>query len=182
MRERGAGLKREIKRVLVVDDEQNIGAMLSKYLRSSGYACESFTDPAKALGVLRRNDGRREGEVIKHPAVGGLVLRPVGFDLRPGRLLPLRQALGRLGMEIVAQALELRFRGDTGQAEVFGALAEPVAGRVLAFGVIVADAQMLAEILFGVANTVLRFGRKHDLSVRRQAGRRLAGSGGVGCG
>ena len=53
MRERGADLKREIKRVLVVDDEQNICAMLTKFLRSSGYSCESFTDPAKALEVLK---------------------------------------------------------------------------------------------------------------------------------
>jgi FixJ family two-component response regulator len=74
MRERVADLKREIKRVLVVDDEQNIGAMLSKYLRSSGYACESFTDPAKALGVLRRNDFDLVISDIKMAGIDGLQL------------------------------------------------------------------------------------------------------------
>jgi DNA-binding response OmpR family regulator len=48
--------KREIKRILVVDDERNICVMLTKSLRSSGYSCESATDPTKALEVLKRND------------------------------------------------------------------------------------------------------------------------------
>ncbi len=48
MREKGVDLKREVKKILVVDDEQNICVMLTKFLRSSVYSCESFTDPAKA--------------------------------------------------------------------------------------------------------------------------------------
>jgi DNA-binding response OmpR family regulator len=48
-------LKREIKKILVVDDEQNICALLTKFLRSSGYACESTSEPDKALDVLRRD-------------------------------------------------------------------------------------------------------------------------------
>jgi CheY-like chemotaxis protein len=56
MRKRGADLEKEIKRVLVVDDEQNICVVLTKFLRSSGYSCESATDPAKALEILKRND------------------------------------------------------------------------------------------------------------------------------
>ncbi len=48
-------MKREIERVLVVDDEQNICSMLTKFLRSSGYSCESFIDPTEALKVLRQN-------------------------------------------------------------------------------------------------------------------------------
>ena len=46
-------MKREIKKVLVVDDEQDICAMLARFLGSSGYSCESTSDPAKVLETLR---------------------------------------------------------------------------------------------------------------------------------
>jgi FixJ family two-component response regulator len=74
MRERGADLKGEIKKVLVVDDEQDIGAMLTKYLRSSGYACETFADPAKALEALGRNDFDLVISDIKMAGIDGLQL------------------------------------------------------------------------------------------------------------
>jgi DNA-binding NarL/FixJ family response regulator len=46
--------KREIKNILVVDDEQSMCTMLSRFLRSIGYDCESTTDPIKALSMLKR--------------------------------------------------------------------------------------------------------------------------------
>jgi CheY-like chemotaxis protein len=39
MREKGVDFNRQIKRVLVVDDEENICAVMTGFLRSSGYAC-----------------------------------------------------------------------------------------------------------------------------------------------
>jgi len=77
-------LKREIKRILVVDDEQYIGALLSKYLRSSGYACESFTDPAKALEVLRRNGFDLVISDIKMAGIDGLQLLSEILKIDPG--------------------------------------------------------------------------------------------------
>ena len=44
-------MKRGIKKILVVDDEQNICVMLTKFLRSSGYSCESANDPYIAWNI-----------------------------------------------------------------------------------------------------------------------------------
>ncbi len=74
MREKGVDLKREIKRILVVDDEQDICAMLTKFLRSSGYSCESTTDPAKALEVLERDGFELVISDIIMPGIDGLQL------------------------------------------------------------------------------------------------------------
>ena len=67
-------MKREIKRVLVVDDEQDICAMLTKFLRSSGYSCESTTDPAKALEILERDGFDLVFSDIIMPGIDGLQL------------------------------------------------------------------------------------------------------------
>jgi FixJ family two-component response regulator len=69
---------------MVVDDEQNICAMLTKYLRSSGYACESFTDPAKALEVLRRNGFELVISDIKMAGIEGLQLLGEILKIDPG--------------------------------------------------------------------------------------------------
>jgi len=84
MRERGVDLKREIKGVLVVDDEQNICAMLTKFLRSSGYACESANEPAKALEVLKRNGFELVISDIKMPGIDGLELLTEILKIDPG--------------------------------------------------------------------------------------------------
>ncbi|MGC8495089.1 MAG: response regulator, partial [Syntrophobacteraceae bacterium] len=47
-------MKKQISRILVVDDEQSMCTMLTKFLRSSGYYCESLTEPAKALSILKK--------------------------------------------------------------------------------------------------------------------------------
>jgi DNA-binding NtrC family response regulator len=86
MHEKGVDLEREIKKVLVVDDEQDICALLTKYLRSSGYSCESFTDPAKALEVLRRNGLDLVISDIKMAGIDGLL----GLGYFPGSAPPPR--------------------------------------------------------------------------------------------
>jgi DNA-binding NarL/FixJ family response regulator len=45
--------KKPIKRILVVDDEPGICTMVVRFLGSNGYECQSTTDPAEALSVLR---------------------------------------------------------------------------------------------------------------------------------
>jgi signal transduction histidine kinase len=67
-------LEREIKRVLVVDDEQNTCDMLTEFLRSSGYSCASATDPAKALAILKKGDFEFVISDIKMPKMDGLQL------------------------------------------------------------------------------------------------------------
>jgi len=84
MHKRGPDLEMEIKRVLVIDDEQDICAMLTKFLRSSGYYCESFTDPAKALAVLKRNDFDLVISDIKMPGIDGPQLLSEILKIDPG--------------------------------------------------------------------------------------------------
>ena len=84
MHKRGPDLEMEIKRVLVIDDEQDICAMLTKFLRSSGYYCESFTDPAKALAVLKRNDFDLVISDIKMAGIDGLQLLSEILKIDPG--------------------------------------------------------------------------------------------------
>jgi FixJ family two-component response regulator len=74
MRERWVDLKTEIKKILVVDDEQNICALLTKFLRSSGYSCDSTTDPAEALEVLKRDSFELVISDIKMEGMDGLRL------------------------------------------------------------------------------------------------------------
>ncbi len=67
-------MEREIKRVLVVDDEQKACDMLTEFLRSSGYSCESATDPVKALAILKRGDFELVISDIKMPKIDGMQL------------------------------------------------------------------------------------------------------------
>ncbi|MGO9413951.1 MAG: response regulator, partial [Syntrophobacteraceae bacterium] len=78
-------MKREIKSVLIVDDEQNICAVLTKFLRSSGYACESVNDPADALEVLKRNGFELVISDIIMPGIDGLKLLSEILKIEPGR-------------------------------------------------------------------------------------------------
>ena len=56
---------------------------------------------------------------------------------------------------------------ETRQAQIFGSLAEPAAGRLLASGAIAADSQILPEIFLGIADAKLCLARKHGLNLRR---------------
>ncbi|MFZ0932417.1 MAG: response regulator [Syntrophobacteraceae bacterium] len=77
-------MKREIKKILVIDDEQHICDMLTKFLRSSGYYCESFTDPAKAMEVLKRNGFELVISDIKIAGIDGLRLLSEILKIDPG--------------------------------------------------------------------------------------------------
>jgi DNA-binding response OmpR family regulator len=66
--------KKEIKRILIVDDEQEMCAMLTKFLRSSGYDCESTTDPGKALEILEVGGFDLVISDIRMPGMDGLKL------------------------------------------------------------------------------------------------------------
>jgi len=76
--------KREIKRVLVVDDEENICAMLTTFLLSCGYSCENATDPAKALELLKRSDFVLVISDIIMPGIDGLQLLSEILKIDPG--------------------------------------------------------------------------------------------------
>jgi FixJ family two-component response regulator len=77
-------LKREINKILVIDDEQDICNMLTKFLRSSGYSCESFPDPAKAMEVLKRNGFDLVISDIKIAGIDGLRLLSEIHKIDPG--------------------------------------------------------------------------------------------------
>ncbi len=81
---KGVDLKSEIKRVLVVDDEQNICAVLTKFLRSSGYACESANDPANALAILKEKGFELVISDIIMPGSDGLKLLSDILKIEPG--------------------------------------------------------------------------------------------------
>jgi len=84
MREREVDLKREIKKVLVVDDEQDICTLLTKFLRSSGYSCESTTDPTEALEGLKQNSFELIISDIKMAGIDGLQLLSEILKIDPG--------------------------------------------------------------------------------------------------
>ena len=110
--------------------------------------------------------GRREGEVIENPAIGALAFRAIRFAFRSCGLLSQREPPPGLRMEILAQADEFLGAGDTGQTQFLSPFAKPLTQDLLTFGVIVADAKMLLEISFRVAEAGLRFGGKHLLSLK----------------
>ncbi|MGV8075239.1 MAG: response regulator [Syntrophobacteraceae bacterium] len=84
MCEKGVDLKREITRVLVVDDEQSICVMLTSFLRSSGYSCESTNDPTKALELLQRDSFELVISDIKMAGLDGLQLLSETRKIHPG--------------------------------------------------------------------------------------------------
>ena len=76
-------MKREIKKVLVVDDEQSICTMLTKFLRSSGYLCENTTDPIKAVEVIKRDGFDLVISDIKMADIDGLQLLSEILEIDP---------------------------------------------------------------------------------------------------
>jgi DNA-binding response OmpR family regulator len=66
--------EREIKQILVVDDDTGMNAMLIKYLRSSGYECRGTADPVEALNILKRGGFELAISDIQMPVMDGLQL------------------------------------------------------------------------------------------------------------
>ena len=75
--------KKEINSILVVDDDQNIGNMLTKFLRSSGYHCESLSDPVEGMTVLKQRDFELIVSDIKMPGMDGLQLLKASIQAFP---------------------------------------------------------------------------------------------------
>ncbi len=76
-------MKKPIENIFVVDDEQNICSMLTKFLRSSGYFCESATDPAKALGRLKKGGFDLAISDIKMAGIDGIQLLGQILEVAP---------------------------------------------------------------------------------------------------
>jgi FixJ family two-component response regulator len=64
----------EIRKVLVVDDDQSMCTMLIKFLRSFGYDCDNTTDPCKALNILAQGGFGLVISDIRMPGMDGLKL------------------------------------------------------------------------------------------------------------
>ena len=80
---------------------------------------------------------------------------------------------------IFAQAEEFLFACDPRQAQCLGSLPVPLAQHLLAFCVVVTDAQVFLEIFLGVGQAVLGFGSKHGQRLQVAWEIALAGSGRV---
>jgi len=113
---------------------------------------------ATGQGGNRNRLGRRNGEVVKHAPVGALVLLPIGTDFPTGGFLTLRQPLAGQRVQVVAQAQEFFAARDARQPELLRSLALPLPQDPLTLAVVVANAQVLLEVLLGGIQVVLRFG------------------------
>jgi FixJ family two-component response regulator len=76
-------LSQKINKILVVDDEQGICSMLTKFLRSSGYQCDSTTDPVKAPEILKNDSFDLVISDIKMAAADGMQLLSQIIELTP---------------------------------------------------------------------------------------------------
>lgn len=76
--------KKEIKSILIVDDEQRMCVTLTKSLLSSGYSCESTTNPVDALTIVRRGNFELTILDINMPQMDGLRLLNEISRVAPG--------------------------------------------------------------------------------------------------
>ena len=97
---------------------------------------------------LRRTDR----EVVKHATIRH------GFSvgILTVRLHALGQPLTRLRMSPFTEAEEFHFTYFPFKAQPFGTYAEPFTGDVLSSRVVIADAEMLAEVILRVSEAQLR--------------------------
>ncbi|MEN6616086.1 MAG: response regulator [Syntrophorhabdus sp.] len=74
-----------IKRILVVDDENNIGLTIQQYLEDAGYETVSFQDPVAALNFCEQNIYSVDLAIVDHgmPGMDGLELAEALRGLKP---------------------------------------------------------------------------------------------------
>ena len=82
-------------------------------------------------------------------------------DVRAHGVLAHRQFFARMRMKIFAQPHKLIQVGHAAQFQVFRSLTKPMSQHLLAFGVIIADGQMLFEVLLGIFQAALLFYGQH---------------------
>ena len=76
-------MDRIVEKIYIVDDEQDICGMLTKFLKSSGYACQSSTDPNEALESLKRGGFDLVISDIKMAGMDGMQLLNHVLEITP---------------------------------------------------------------------------------------------------
>jgi hypothetical protein len=116
--------------------------------------------------------GRREREIVEHAPIGVLTRLAIRANLQSRGFLAQRQLLPGLWMKVLTETNEVVLACDTRQPQFLGSLTVPLTQDLLAFGVVVADAQVFREVFLGVTQSVLCLGSKHGHLTTRD-GRRL---------
>ena len=106
--------------------------------------------------------GRREGEIVEHAPIGALAGLAIRANIQTRGFLAHRQPLAGLGMKVLTETDEFVLACDPRKPQLLGPIAIPLAQDLLAFGVVITDAQVFLEILPGVGQSVLCFGSKHS--------------------
>lgn len=76
-------MKKELQKILVVDDEPDVCEVLKESLQSSGYFCRSETSPARALGKLKRDGFQLLISDIRMADIDGLQLLKRMLEIDP---------------------------------------------------------------------------------------------------
>jgi signal transduction histidine kinase/PAS domain-containing protein/ActR/RegA family two-component response regulator len=84
------------ERILYVDDEETIVFVMTRMLRSIGYACEGFTDSAAALHAFRTTPHAFDAVVTDYsmPGLGGEELAREVSRIRPGICVAISSGYG----------------------------------------------------------------------------------------
>src|SRR5438132_7427507 len=90
---------------------------------------------------------------------------PVGVHRYPFPILPLRQPFACIRMKVPAQVHELIRVRRPCQTQRLRSLSHPLSPHLLPFHVVIPDLEMLPEILFRIAQTVLRLHRQHEVTL-----------------
>lgn len=74
-----------VKRIVVVDDENNIELMIQQYLEEAGYETVSFQDPVAALNYCEQNIYSLDLAIVddRMPGMDGLELAEALRGLKP---------------------------------------------------------------------------------------------------
>ena len=121
--------------------------------------------------------GRGEREIVEHAAIGALMFGAIRSHFSAGGFVPQGESLAGLRMEILAQAHEFLVVCVARQSESLRTFANPLARDRLVLRVVIANGEVLLEILLGIPQTVLCFGREHDKEITGAGQAALASSG-----